>query len=231
VQGHPQKHSNGQPDTLLARPVDRRSALRLFGLALIVAACSKTTPKAQGSAGSPSGTPASPSPTPSSGRSPVPESERISDEVLRSDASFNGSYQATWQGSDGSKGAMKVTAAIVVNDRTAHGTIAIDPGFLGQGSGQLNETIELNLNDFAYEKPPYHVTSSIFGPITVSGMGRLYVQIDSAAVPGHPGIASFSAKGFLTGPDVLADGGMPFTYTIKTTDGKVVTGTAVFHPA
>ena len=162
---------------------------------------------------------------------PVPPAERIPDEVLKSDASFNGTYRASWKASDGTNGTATAVASIDPSKRSAHGTLSLGPNVLGSGAKAATETIDLDLNDFAYEKPPYSVTSSIFGPMTVTGMGSLFVQLESTSVPGHPEIRSFSVKGVLTGPDVLPDGGMPFQYEIRFTDGKAVSGTAVFRPA
>ncbi|SRR6266567_753365 len=208
-------------------PVDRRTALALLGLAAVAAACSKAAKKV-GLGGS--NTPASSTP-PTNALTPVPASERIPDEVLRSDASFNGTYAGTWESSDGSRGTARVTAAIDPARRTAHGTVTIGAGFFGAGSPEASEAQDYDLDDFAYEKPPYHVASSILGPVTVTGMGSLLLQLDSNQIPGHPEIASFTTKGSLTGPDVLPDGGMPFTYEIHLKNGQVTRGTVVFRTA
>ncbi len=196
--------------------MDRRTVIQFIGVALAGVACSKGTTSSAGE-------------TPS--LTPVPAAERIPDEVLRSDASFNGTYRATWMASDGAKGTVTVVASIDPSKRTAHGTLSIGPGFFGSGSAAAAETVDLELDDFAYEKPPYSVTSSILGPLTVTGMGSLFVQLDSTSVPGHPEIRSLSIKGFVTGPDILADGGMPYTYQIHLTSGSTISGTAVFRAA
>ena len=113
--------------------------------------------------------------------------------------------------------------------RTAQGDITLDPGFFGSGTSALHERLDFNLNDYAYEKPPYEHTSKIFGPLTLTGPGRGYVRLDGQAIPHHPEIKSFSIQGVLTGPGAATNGDLPFRYEMQHKDGTVVAGAITFH--
>ena len=195
---------------LLTLTADRRTLLAMLALSFVPAGCSSGSKSGSGT--------------------PVPANERIPDRVLRDNASFAGTYAGRWAGSDGSSGTAQVDVSIDVTHRSAQARLAIGAGFFGTGSAAASETQTFDLNDYAYERPPYHVTSSVFGPVTLTGPGSGFVRIDSRSVPGHSEIASLFVMGTLTGPDVLPNGDLPFQYEIHRTDGKVVSGTLAFHP-
>ena len=217
----------------MGRLIDRRTLL-LGGLASLAAACAKAVKRASGGPGSPassattssSSTAASPSPSPT----PVPAALRIPDRVLKEDAPvLNGDWKGTWKSSDGSTGPFELAVAIDPGGRTARLTVSLGPGFYGPGSAPVNETLDFDLDDYAYMKPPYHGTSMVAGTWTLTGLGYGFVQLDTTGIPGHPEIVTFHTKGYVFGPSVLPDGGLPFSYILTRTDGKVIKGDTVLR--
>lgn len=207
--------SPSAPDVRWNVPFDRRQALWMLGLGFIAAACSSGTTKGSGSG--------------ATKLAPVPPSQRIPAEALQSATSFAGTYRGTWSGGNGT-GNATVNVRIDTPHRTAQGDITLDAGFFGSGSSGASEHLDFNLNDYAYEMPPYRGTSKIFGPVTMTGPGRGFVRLDSQAVPHHPDIKSFSIEGVLTGPGASSNGDLPFRYEMHQSNGNVIAGVITFHP-
>ena len=191
--------------------IDRRTMLGLLGLGVVAAACSGGSKTTGGHL------------------APVPASKRIPDQVLRDAASYRGTYRGSWSGGNGT-GSAVVKVSIDPAGRTAQGDISLDPGFFGSGTPSLREHLDFDLNDYAYEMPPYQRTSKSFGPVALTGPGRGYVRLDGNAIPHHPEIKSFSIEGVLTGPGASANGDLPFRYEMHRSDGTVVAGVITFHP-
>lgn len=194
-------------------PVDRRRALGMLGLGLVAAACSN---------GGAKGT--------SAKLAPVPAAERIPADAIRGAANFAGTYRGSWSGGNGT-GTAVVKVSIDPTRRTAQGDITLDPGFFGSGTPGRHEHLDVNLDDYAYEMPPYQRTSKILGPVILTGPGRGYVRLDGHSIPDHPEIKSFSIEGVLTGPGASAGGDLPFRYEMHRSDGNVVAGVVRFHSA
>src|SRR6266496_3424587 len=97
------------------------------------------------------------------------------------------------------------TCALPISGRTGSISLDLSDGFFGEGSAATNGTISGSLDVIAYEKPPYTIPTPVLGSVTLTGPGYGYVQIATTSIPSQPNVASFAAKGFLTGPDVLPD--------------------------
>ena len=69
----------------------------------------------------------------------------------------------------------------------------------------------------------------VVGTWTLTRLGYGFVQLDTTGIPGHPEIATFHTKGYVFGPSVLHDGGLPFSYILTRTDGKVIKGDTVLR--
>jgi hypothetical protein len=207
----------------------------LYGVVMLAAACAKSASKVSGglSSGPTSRGSSGPStaPTPASpGTSPVPAAARIPDRVLRMDApALNGKWSGRWKSSDGSAGPFDLDVAIDAASRNARLVGALGPNFFGRGAASVQETINADLNDYAYMKPPYVGTSQIFGRWVLTGLGYGFVQLDTTNIPNHPEIAKFHTKGFVFGPEVLPNGSLPFAYKLTRTDGTVVTGRIILR--
>lgn len=208
------QHPVHRPATLLNLSVDRRRALGLLGFGLLAASCSGSGGK--GTSGA------------SVKLKPVPAAQRIPADAIKGAASFTGTYQGTWSGGNGT-GTATVKVSLDSGRRTATGDITLDPGFFGSGTPSLNEHLDFNLDDYAYEMPPYQRTSEIFGPVILTGPGRGFVRLDGTAIPHHPEIKSFSIQGVLTGPGASANGDLPFRYEMHQANGNVVAGALTFH--
>jgi hypothetical protein len=157
----------------------------------------------------------------------VPSSKRIPASVLKGWADFNGTYSGTWRDSTAAIGTLKVVARIDASKRTATFTLSIGRSFLGRGSPARTETLLLRVDDYPFQQY-VQVATTILGPVTLSGPRFGYVRLDAHRIPGHPEITSFSIKGYVTGPDVLPNGNLPFHYEIRRKSGPALTGNAEF---
>lgn len=62
----------------------------------------------------------------------------------------------------------------------------------------------------------------------MTGPGYGYVAVRMHQIPDHPKVALFEAKGYVNGAFSLPNGALPFTFSIKGTDGKARKGNAAF---
>jgi hypothetical protein len=211
----------------------RRLFLTLLGATTVSAACSKATPAASGGT-SPSAGSSTPGPSPTPTLTPVPAAERIPQQAVQGATGYNGSWKGTWQ-ANGASGTIGVTVKIDAKTRKATGSIDLSEGFFGPGTAPATYSVDVNLDDYAYEMPPYTIQTPLLGEVTLTGMGYGYVQIASKGVTGYPNIASFQSKGYLTGPFTETGPGgveiLPFTYTIGMTDGTDIKGTIKYQQA
>jgi hypothetical protein len=214
----PVERRRRRPVGFLGILTNRRSVL-IGGLVAFAAACSRAVKKGTGG-----------SEVPQPDLSPVPAGQRIPDEVLAQDApQLNGTWKGTWSSSDGSSGPFQLKVAIDAKARTAHLEVSMGPGFYGKGSGPISESLDFDLDDYPYMKPPYRGASSVVGSWTLTGLGYGFVQLDTTNIPGHPEVATFHTKGYVFGPQVLPDGGLPFFYEIGRKDGTKVSGSTVLR--
>jgi hypothetical protein len=205
-----------EPTAGSERRVTRRAVLGMLGGAALAAACSSPKPTAG----------------PGATLNPVPGDQRIPQAVLTdAEQGYAGTWKATWKDSRGGSGSAQVTAQIDPAGRTGSVSLDLSDGLFGQGSVGTKGTVWGSLDVVAYEKPPYTIPTPVLGTVTLTGPGYGYVQIATTSIPGQPDVASFIAKGFLTGPDILPDGSLPFTYTIVLKDGSKITGSAAFAQA
>lgn len=206
----------------------RRLFLTLLGATAVSAACSKSPGTADHQGGSAQGT----SPTPT--LTPVPAADRIPQDAVQGATGYNGSWKGTWA-ANGASGTIDVMVQIDAKARTATGSLNVSDGFFGPGSAPASYSVDVNLDDYAYEMPPYTIQTPLLGAVTLTGMGYGFVQITSKGVTGYPNIASFQSKGYLTGPFTETGAGgveiLPFTYTIEMNDGTAINGTIKYQQA
>src|SRR5262249_6383000 len=194
--------------------LSRRLFLTLLGATAVSAACSKAPSSASGGT-SPSSGSAPPRPSPTPTLTPVPAADRIPQEAVNSAAQgYNGSWKGTWK-ANGATGTVEVTANIDAKARTATGSFQASEGFFGPGTAPASYSVDVNLDDYAYEMPPYTIQTPLLGEVTLIGQGYGFVQIASKGVTGYPNIASSQSKGYLTGPFTETGAGgveiLPFT--------------------